>query len=214
MSILTKQKITERIKEDSISFSPELDALQYQAHSVDLRLGYTFLVYKHWKLADEGRVAVKLDYEKSRDHFEVIELEEGQYFEVLPHEYVVVSTLEKVKIPKDLMAVLHPRSSVNRRGLSVDLTGIIDAGYQGSLIIPLRNNTLNQIVRIYPGERFCQLVFHQLTESVKPRKSRYDKKDIVVGVLKELKGEEEKYIKKGKIRELKKKYAVKLGKVK
>jgi dCTP deaminase len=208
MSILTKTEILERIKKDEIGFSPKLDSFQLQPHSIDLRLGYTFLIYKRWQLTDDGRVAVSLDYEKSNKHFDVVELEEGQYFEILPHEYVIVSTLEKVKLPNDLMAVLHPRSSVNRRGLSVDLTGMIDAGYQGNLIIPLRNNTDSQVIRVYPGERFCQIVFHELTSEVKTRKSRYDKKDIVVGVLNESKGEEEKLIRKGKIKMLKEKYSI------
>ena len=38
------------------------------------------------------------------------------------------------------------RSSVNRRGISVDLTGIIDAGYEGQLIIPIRNNTTHMLL--------------------------------------------------------------------
>lgn len=209
--ILTRKQILEKIQSGELSFSPGLDKFQLQTHSVDLRLGYTFLIYKNWQLTDKGREAVQLDYEKSRDHFEVVEIEEGQYFEILPREYVVVSSLEKISMPKDTMAVLYPRSSVNRRGLSVDLSGIIDAGYQGNLIVPLRNNTNNQVVRIYPGERFCQLLFHTLTSPVRPRKSRYAKKDIVVGVLSEQVLGETRLVKSGQIKELKKKHALKVG---
>lgn len=209
MAILVRSQILERIENGDLSFNPSLDELQIQTHSVDLRLGYTFLVPKSWQLQDEGRVVVNLDYGESRGHFEVVELERGQYFEILPREYVVVATLEKVKLPSDLMAVLYPRSSVNRRGLSVDLSGIIDAGYEGSLIVPIRNNTNNQIVRLYPGERFCQLVFENIDGSARPRKSRYDKKDVVVGVLAEKLASEIKLIKKGKIEDLKKKFELK-----
>ncbi|HEX9804223.1 MAG TPA: hypothetical protein VGA67_00925, partial [Candidatus Dojkabacteria bacterium] len=66
----------------------------------------------------------------------------------------------------DVMAVLYPRSSINRRGLSVDLTGIIDTGYHGHLFIPIVNTTTSQIIRIYPGERFVQVVFHTLTKEL------------------------------------------------
>lgn len=209
MSILIKDEIVERIKKGTLVFTPQLDTFQLQAHSIDLRLGYTFLVYKTWRLTDNGRTAVYLDYGESKDHFDVIELEEGQYFDILPHEYVVVSTLERIKLSKDIMAVLYPRSSVNRKGLSVDLSGVIDAGYEGNLIIPLRNNTESQIVRIYPGERFCQIVFHTLNAPVKPRKSRYAKKDIVVGVLNEDEVREQKFIRNGKIKNLKERYRLK-----
>jgi deoxycytidine triphosphate deaminase len=80
------------------------------------------------------------------------------------------------------MAVMYPRSSTNRKGISVDLTGIIDSGYEGQLVIPIRNNTNSQTVRLYPGERFCQVVFERLAEPVEPRQSRYHQRDIIDGV--------------------------------
>ena len=64
------------------------------------------------------------------------------------------------------MGVLYPRSSINRRGLSVDLTGIVDVFYSGYLMIPILNKTKSQIIKIYPGERICQLVFHKLASSL------------------------------------------------
>ncbi len=212
MLVLVKKQIREKIESGELIFKPSLDKFQLQSHSVDLRLGYTFLIYKNWKLSNEGRTVVQLDYEESRDHFQVIELEEGQYFEILPREYVIVSTLEEIKMPRDIMAILYPRSSVNRRGLSVDLNGIIDAGYRGNLIVPMRNNTQNQVVRIYPGERFCQLLFHTLSSKARPRKSRYAKKDIIVGFLGERYVSETRLVRSGKIKELKRKYALNLRK--
>jgi len=107
------------------------------------------------------------------------------------------------------MAVMYPRSSTNRKGISVDQTGIIDSGYSGQLVIPIRNNTQSQTVRLYPGERFCQVVFEKLTGKVKARKSRYHEKDIIEGVdIGSLKKEkdEAKLIKNGEIKELKIKY--------
>jgi deoxycytidine triphosphate deaminase len=81
------------------------------------------------------------------------------------------------------MAVLYPRSSTNRKGLSLDLTGIIDAGYEGQLLLPVRNNTRSQTVRLYPGERLCQIVFEELKHSVDDQRlSKYHQKDIIEGV--------------------------------
>ena len=142
-----------------------------------------------------------------RDHgpeyFDVIELEQGQHFDLLPQEYVLVSTFESVKIPNDLMAVLYPRSSVNRKGLSVDLTGIIDSGYEGPLTLPIRNNTRSQVIQIHPGERICQLVFEQLAQPVEARKSRWHMKDVVEKGKKE-KSKEMKLVFSGDIKKLKK----------
>lgn len=211
MSVLTRENILDRIKNNGLSFSPSLDEFQVQTHSVDLRLGFTFLIPKSWEMTDSGRISINIDYlgKVEKKYFDVIQLEAGQYFEVLPREFVVVQTLEKIKIPNDLMAILYPRSSINRRGLSIDLSGIIDAGYEGNLIVPIRNNTSTQVIRIYPGERFCQIVFHSLERKVKPTKSRYSGKDILIGVLKEKSHQEVKLIRNGKIKELKEKFAVK-----
>lgn len=206
MPVLTKNEILERIKTGSIAFTPVLDKFQIQAHSVDLRIGSTFLVPKSWVLTAEGRQALKVDYGENRKYFDVVELESGQYFEILPGEFIGISTLERIKVDLDLMAVLYPRSSINRRGLSVDLSGIIDAGFEGNLLVPVRNSTTSQVIRIYPGERFCQVVFETLESKVVNRQSRYHKKDVVVGVLKEASSVEEKLVRKGKIKELKSRF--------
>ncbi len=189
MSIITIDQLKERLQKGEITFTPELDTFQVHAHSVDLRLGYTFLVPKRWHMTNSGREALLIDHntQENQQHFDVIELEKGQFFDLLPGEYVSVSTLESVKVPSDLMAVLYPRSSTNRRGLSVDLTGIVDAGYEGQLMIPVRNNTTSHTIRIYPGERFCQIVFEKLSNIVTPRESRYHKKDIIEGYIPEKK---------------------------
>lgn len=204
MSILTKKEILERVKSGNLAFIPGLDKFQLQTHAVDLRLGFTFLIPKVWKMTDKGRQALSIDPLKDHgpEYFDVIELEQGQCFELLPQEYVLVSTFETVKIPNDLMAVLYPRSSVNRKGLSVDLTGIIDSGYEGPLTLPIRNNTRSQVIQLHPGERICQLVFEELKHPVEPRKSRWHQKDVVEKGKKE-KGIEMKMVFKGELKKLK-----------
>jgi dCTP deaminase len=168
MAVLTKQNILERIRGGEIRFDPPLDGFQMQPHAVDLRLGFLFRLPKTWVLTDHGREALNIDYlgSKNGDYFEEIQLKPGQYFELLPSEFVIVTTLEEIQMPLDLMTVLYPRTSFNRRGLAVDLSGIIDAGYRGHLTIPVRNNTATQVIKMYPGERMCQIVFQALSESV------------------------------------------------
>ena len=204
--VLSDQQILARIARGDLGFSPPLDQYQLQQHSVDLRLGLTFLVPKPWQLTDEGRVAVRsdhLDPQRDRSMFDVVELEEGQCFDILPGEHVVVATLESIRLPLSLMAVLYPRSSVNRRGLSVDMTGIVDAGYEGTLLIPLHNNTQAQVVRLYPGERFCQLVFEEVGTMDKPQQSRWHRQDVVVTMRSERSEDEAELVRQGKISELK-----------
>lgn len=218
MAILTQKEILERIKKGDIKVEPSLDIFQLQAHSIDLRIGYTFLVPKRWRMTDKGREALSLDYlnQDNKNNFDVIELEKGQFFELLPGEYILASTLETISWPDDLMSVLYPRSSTNRRGLSVDLTGIIDSGYEGQLIIPIRNNTSSQTIKIYPGERFCQITFDELSDNFKKPEGRYQRADIIEGYISMSSNpnvakqdiKEIDFIQKGNITELKESFKV------
>ncbi len=209
MSILTKKDILERVANGSLGFKPGLDQFQLQEHSVDLRLGYTFMIPKMWHLTSKGRESLDITHfdKRNNEYFDVVELEQGQYFDLLPQEYIIVSTLERVRLPGDIMGVLYPRSSTNRKGLSLDLTGIIDAGYDGQLVLPIRNNTRSQAVRLFPGERLCQVVFEELKSAVTPKPSKYHQKDIIEGVMVEKKDESD-LINSGDIKILKEKYKI------
>ena len=128
MPVLTKNNILDRIRAGGLRFDPPLDGFQIQPHAVDLRLGFAFRLPKTWELTENGREALNIDYLGTRkgDYFEEIQLVPGQTFELLPSEFVIVTTLEEIQMPLDLMTVLYPRTSFNRRGLAVDLSGIID----------------------------------------------------------------------------------------
>ncbi len=210
MAVLTKEQILKKISRGELSFTPKLDKFQVKAHSIDLRMGFTFLVPKHWHMTRRGREPLSIDYYDpavKNDHYEVVELEQGQYFDILPQEHVIISTLESIKMPKNVMAILFPRSSVNRRGLSVELSGIIDAGYEGQLIIPVTNN-IRQTIRLYPGERFCQVIFEELAAPTKNMPSRFHKQDVIKGFMTEKSSAERELIRKGDIKKLKDRYGV------
>jgi dCTP deaminase len=220
MSILTKDQILKRIKDQDISFSPEIDSCQIKPHAVDMRLGFSFLIPKSWHITSRGRESLRIDHldKKSPEYFDVVTIKPGQYFELLPQEHVIVKTLESIKIPNDLMSILYPRSSVNRRGLSVDLTGIIDSGYEGTLMIPVRNNTNSQTIKLYPGERFCQLVFELLDTPLSKlpgKNNRYHKQDFTKGFIRKngalgnSDDLEQSYIIKGDLKGLKNKFNIK-----
>ncbi|MDD2656131.1 MAG: 2'-deoxycytidine 5'-triphosphate deaminase [Patescibacteria group bacterium] len=168
MSILTKYNIIEEFKNNKIIFSPELDAFQMQPAAVDIRLGWSFYIPKTWKFDEKGRSAVVADYfdtDNLSENYQLIKLKPGQYFEILPGESIVASTLEKISINTGLiMGILYPRSSSSRRGLSIE-SGVIDPFYSGNLIIPMVNNT-HHALKIYPGERICQIVFYNLKQEI------------------------------------------------
>jgi dCTP deaminase len=168
--VLTRNAILERVKNQELIFDPNLDQFQIQPHAIDLRLGYKFLIPKNWTLTERGRVALKISIEDTDIHaeqFEEIILKSGQYFDLLPNEFVIGTSLERIEMnAPDLMALLFPRTSTNRRGINLSLSGIIDTGYKGNLIFPMKNEAGDQVLRLFPGERICQVIFEELSEKL------------------------------------------------
>jgi deoxycytidine triphosphate deaminase len=216
--VLTQKHILDRIKKGEIQFTPGLDKFQLQPHSIDLRLGSSFHLPRSWEMTKMGRVALHIDpLARNVDNFEQIILKDGQYFELLPNEYVVASTMEKIELSADdLMAVLFPRSSVTRRGLAINLTGLIDVGYKGFLMIPIINNTHNQVIRVYPGERICSVLFEELSSPISKEralmhgitKAKYQDNEVGFIGSKTDKQDEIDMIREGKIKQLKKQYSI------
>jgi len=164
--ILTRKEILAEMEAGTIRFSPGIDQFQLQPHAVDLRLGYKFLIPRNWHMEESGRRAIKTaidDNTTHREQYEEVVLKPGQYFELTPNEFVIGTSLERVELSSPtLMAILFPRTSTNRRGINLSLSGIIDAHYKGNLIFPMKNEAGNQVIRIYPGERVCQIMFQTL----------------------------------------------------
>jgi dCTP deaminase len=167
MSVLTKKEILAKIESGDIQFAPNIDAFQLQPHAIDLRLGYKFLIPRNWTIDKKGRRAIKVaidDAETHKEQFDEVHLQPGQYFDLLPNEFVIGTSLERIEInDMNLMAILFPRTSTNRRGINLSLSGIIDTGYKGNLIFPMKNEAGDQVIRIYPGERVCQVIFEKLS---------------------------------------------------
>jgi dUTP pyrophosphatase len=69
-----------------------------------------------------------------------------------------------VEIPKGMVGLLFPRSSVyKKRGFRLtNSVGVIDSGYHGEVMAYFEYVNLNEIYQV--GERFCQLVLVKLPE--------------------------------------------------
>ncbi len=168
MGILTRKEILTAIADGELSFEPGLDQFQLQPAAIDVRVGMNFFIPKIWSFGEEGRTGLNtdhLDNEKKNEFLDSLHLKHGQTFELLPGEFILISTLEKISMKSGrLVSILYPRSSTTRRGISIE-SGVIDPHYEGSLMIPVFNMTRTQKIKIYPGERIAQLVF-STTESV------------------------------------------------
>jgi dCTP deaminase len=77
---------------------------------------------------------------------------------------VLGSTLERIRLPDDLVARLEGKSSLGRLGLLIHSTaGFIDPGWDGHVTLEL-SNVANLPITIYYGMPIGQLSFVLLTE--------------------------------------------------
>jgi dCTP deaminase len=74
-------------------------------------------------------------------------------------EKVLAATLERVKMPNNLMAFCQLRSTFARAGVSIPPT-VVDAGFEGSLTIQLSGGPFP--VKIPIKTRFLHLIFAEL----------------------------------------------------
>ena len=96
---------------------------------------------------------------------ELVEVEDDERpFILHPGEFVLGSTLERIRLPDDLVARLEGKSSLGRLGLLIHSTaGFIDPGWDGHVTLEL-SNVANLPITIYFGMKIGQLSFVQLTE--------------------------------------------------
>lgn len=102
---------------------------------------------------------------------EYYEVEEGESFVIGPRERVLLTTLEYIRLPADVMAFVNLRSSFARLGIYCPPT-IVDAGFEGTLTVELVGGEFPVV--LHAGDRFLHLVFAKLTSPVeRPYRGAY-----------------------------------------
>jgi dCTP deaminase len=161
--VLSDRTIRRLLAEGRIEIDP-LDEGLIQPSSVDVRADRLFRVFHN---ARYPFIDVKQPMD---DLTELVEVEGDRAFILHPGEFVLGSTLERIRLPDDVVARLDGKSSLGRLGLLIHSTaGFIDPGWDGTVTLEL-SNVSNLPITIYPGMKIGQISFHQLTE---PAESPY-----------------------------------------
>lgn len=83
-------------------------------------------------------------------------------FVLKPNDFVLASTIEKVNIPSNLVGRVEGKSSLGRIGLMTHITaGFIDAGFNGSITLELKNIG-NKPISLKVGCSIAQICFISL----------------------------------------------------
>jgi dCTP deaminase len=160
--VLSDRTIARLLEEGRIEIDP-YDSALLQPSSVDVRVDRYFRVFRN-------NLYPFIDVKQAQEDLtELVEVD-GEPFILHPGEFVLGSTLERVRLPEDIVGRLDGKSSLGRLGLLIHSTaGFIDPGWDGHVTLEL-SNVANLPITIYPEMKIGQLSFVQMTE---PAESPY-----------------------------------------
>lgn len=161
--ILSGQTIKQLIHDERIMITPYKD-FSLQPASFDLCLG------KHFLIVDEMSTPF-LSVDKPASYHE-IQVTDGEVITIPPKTFMLGTTLEQIRLPKDLTAFVEGRSSIGRLGVFIQNAGWIDPGFSGQITLELFN--ANRVpVQLQVGMRVCQLVIAQVDQATEGYSGKY-----------------------------------------
>lgn len=155
VSVLSDGTIRRLVEEGRIGIDP-WDPDMVQPASVDLRLGPSFRVFHNHRVAS-------IDLADPPSNLtEQVDIDEDTPFVIHPGEFVLGRTLERVRMPDDIVSRIEGKSSLGRLGLIVHATaGFVDPGFEGTLTLEITNLTRVPI-KLWSGKPIAQLSFMTL----------------------------------------------------
>lgn len=88
-----------------------------------------------------------------------------------PGDFLLASSMERIKMPNDLVAIVHDKSSWARMGLALQNT-VLEPGWEGWITLEITAH--RKPVTIFDGDPIAQLMFHRLEEPTeKPYTGKY-----------------------------------------
>lgn len=80
-----------------------------------------------------------------------------------PGQFMLASAAERFNLPPSIVAIIHDKSSLARRGLAVQNT-VAEPGWRGFLTLELSNHHTMHDIWLPRGSAICQAIFHLLDE--------------------------------------------------
>jgi len=157
--VLSDRAIRAEIEAGRIAVDP-YDPEMVQPSSIDVRVDRSFRVFHNARYPF-------IDVRQPMDDLtELVKVDGDEPFILHPGEFVLGQTLERVRLPNDVVARLEGKSSLGRLGLLIHSTaGFVDAGFEGNLTLEL-SNVANLPVTIYHGMPIGQISFMRMDSPV------------------------------------------------
>jgi dCTP deaminase len=153
-------RITHAQRAKRLVITPIISTRQFQPSSFDLRLGSDFKVIRNVRQPYFNPLVSQDVILKQVKHYLMpVTVREFQGVVIHPGEFALGCTLEYIRLPVDIAAVLEGKSTWGRLGLKIHSTaGFVDPGFSGRLTFEIENGGNIPIV-LLPGLRVAQLCF-------------------------------------------------------
>lgn len=154
--ILTDKLILKKMEKEEIIITPLPTHEQIQPASIDLRLGNEYL--------QPIQTEDVLDIKNNEPKYQKLT---GNVLIIPPKDFVLATTKERIKLPRNIVGRVEGRSSVGRLGITVHVTaGFIDPNFEGNITLEIANLGNNNVM-LYENMRIAQIVFEELAEEPK-----------------------------------------------
>lgn len=167
MPVLSRQEIQESLDSsdsDSLYIDPLLDASQVGELSVDLRLGYDFLVSVLTRQSSIDLRGASGGARRSiSSYFQETRRDIGSSFLLYPNQVVLATSLEFVSLPSSVFGDILSRSSYTRLGIHINT--MVQPGFRGCIPFELFNHG-NNAVELVVGSRIAQLRLTRFSSNV------------------------------------------------
>lgn len=165
-----RRLMEEEVPEKKLVVAPLLEPdeqLRNDQASVDIRLGSQFVLTRASAYGELDEYP-KLDEFSAKDEsaslpnlrrlYQELYVPIGDSLVVHPHQFVLATSIEYLRLPANLMAFVVGRSTWGRLGLVVATAIGVHPLFAGTLTFEIRNLGETPL-RLYPGERIAQLFF-------------------------------------------------------
>ncbi|MBX3180290.1 MAG: dCTP deaminase [Candidatus Hydrogenedentes bacterium] len=176
MSTITKVALEERLRNtnpvERLVITPMLTVEQVGGASIDVRLGNQFILFHTHTFGAFDKKELTGRLRAAQERFIV---PYGGSFVLHPGMLVLAATLEYFSLPYNLECQIEGRSSWARVGLQIATASTVEPLFKGVVTLELSNvGTIP--LRLHPGIRIAQAVFHDAVPSVscvEARKRKY-----------------------------------------
>lgn len=135
--MLSKPDLLRYLDEGRLVLDPPVEPSRVEQVSIDLRLGRKFVFFRREVPGYISAIHVDRSLWGSADLWEHTEQD---VFRLDPGHFVLAQTLERVRIPNDVVGMVEGRSSYARVGITVHVTAPkIDPGFDAQITLEMAN---------------------------------------------------------------------------